>query len=359
VGIGLGEMVTGIEIRDYSGDFEDVAQLACRAWNREYHGKMWFPLWEAVFFHWQIQQGSRLTLAAYAGAKLIGTFFSVPHLLRMGAATHPIGLASWCMVDPEYRTSRLALALIAALRRRHQELGLAFSLGVVSADKTSRAYRFWNQYAETFPQDFRFLFPVRFWIKALSPQKMARAAIGGWERIGLHLAGPLVRSVPHTSAAEVRAYCAADLQPCADILSRTSARCDWALAWPLHRLATQLASPASATLVFDRRGEVKGLVNYHYTTMQGRDALRTAVIDLCGEDRLTFAERVRFLGTLCEMLRAQRIDLVLALRSAMMPTAAMLANFFIPQPTHAHMVALFPKDGLRLTSPGTWSLLLR
>jgi hypothetical protein len=359
VGIGIAEMVSRIEIRDYCGNFEDVAQLACRAWNRDYHGNMWFPLWDAEFFRWQIKEGSRLALAAYAGAKLVGTFFSVPHVLRMAAATHPIGLASWCTVDPEYRSSRIALSLIAALRRRHQELGLAFSIGVVSADETSRAHRFWRQYTETFPQDLRFLFPVRFWIKVLSPRKMARAAIAGWERMGVRIAGPLVRFVPPVSAAEVRAYRGADLQECADLLSKTSAHCEWALSWPRDRLASQLASPACGCLVLQRPAQVKGLVNYHYTIMQGREALRTAVIDLWGDDHLTLPEQMRLLGNVCEMLRAQGLDLVLALRSAVMPSAALLATLFIPQPAHAHMVALFPKNGVRLTRPSSWSLLLR
>jgi GNAT superfamily N-acetyltransferase len=359
VGIGIAEMVSRIEIRDYCGNFEDVAQLACRAWNRDYHGNMWFPAWDAEFLRWQINEGTRLALAAYAGAKLVGTFFCVPHVLRMAAATHPIALASWCTVDPEYRSSRVAFSLIAALRRRHQELGLAFSLGVVSADETSRAHRFWRKYAETFPQDLRFLFAVRFWVKVLSPQKMARAALAGWERTAMRVGAPLIRFVPRRAAAEVRAYRPADLEGCVDIVERSSARCEWALEWPPHRLAPQLASPASGTLVFERRGKVEGLVNYHYTTMQGREALRTVIIDLWGGDGLRLAEQPRFISNLCNVLRAQGVDLVLALRSAVMPPAALLANLFIPQPAHAHMVALFPRDDVRLTSPGTWNLLLR
>jgi hypothetical protein len=359
VGIGIAEMVSDIEIRDYRGDFQDVAQLACRAWNRDYHGSMWFPIWDAGFFRWQIEEQSRLALAAYDGARLVGTFFAVPHVLRMGAATHPIGLASWCTVDPEYRSRRLVLPLIAALRRRHQELGLVFSLGVVSAVETSRAHRFWRQYAETFPQDLRFLFPVRFWIKVLSPRKMARAALAGWERTALRVGGPLIRFVSRRAAAEVRAYHPADLERCAHIIERSSARCEWALQWPPHRLAPQLASPASGTLVFARRGKVEGLVNYHYTSMQGREALHTAIIDLWGSDGLSLAEQTRFISKVCNILRAQGVDLVLALRSAVMPSPALLANLFIPQPAHAHMVALFPRNGVRLTSPGTWNLLLR
>jgi hypothetical protein len=76
----------------------------------------------------------------------------------------PIALASWSAVDRNYR--RLALSLIETLRQQHEERGIAFAIGVCSADRTSVAYRFWTSYARTFPQNFRFLFPLGFWINA-------------------------------------------------------------------------------------------------------------------------------------------------------------------------------------------------
>jgi hypothetical protein len=49
-----GEVVNRIQIRDYSGDFEDVAELSRQVWTSEYSNKMWFPLWDAMFFRWQV-----------------------------------------------------------------------------------------------------------------------------------------------------------------------------------------------------------------------------------------------------------------------------------------------------------------
>jgi hypothetical protein len=37
-----GELMAGIEIREYCGDFEDLVQFNRRVWIPEYAGKMWF-----------------------------------------------------------------------------------------------------------------------------------------------------------------------------------------------------------------------------------------------------------------------------------------------------------------------------
>src|ERR1700675_3791304 len=70
-----GGIVNRIQIRD----FEDVAELSRRGWPSEKGRKMWFPLWDAIFFHWQVgAQSGALCPVAYYDTKLVGTFF-LPH----------------------------------------------------------------------------------------------------------------------------------------------------------------------------------------------------------------------------------------------------------------------------------------
>ena len=78
-------------------------------------------------------------------------------------------LSAGFTVDPDHR--RVALPLLQRLRRHHEDQGIGFSLGVVLSDPTSISCRFWTKYAETFPQNFRFLFPIGYWVKVLAPAK--------------------------------------------------------------------------------------------------------------------------------------------------------------------------------------------
>ncbi len=132
---------------------------------------------------------------------------------------------------------------------------------------------------------------------------------------------------------------------------------DWALVWPPEQLAHYLANPASGTLVFERDGRVRGLVSYHCLVLEGREAVRTALIDLWA-DNLAAAERVRLVSHLCNDLRERGVHLVIAPHCAMMPTAAFLANLFLPGSEHFHVGAFFTRRTISLSPPKTWSLVM-
>ena len=83
------------------------------------------------------------------------------------------------------------------------------------------------------------------------------------------------------------------------------------------------------------------MVNYHLLVLQGREPVRTALIDLWADDGLTGAQRVRLLSHLCTDLRERDVHLVMALRCAMMPASAFAANLFLPTPAQFQMGAFF------------------
>lgn len=358
--IGAGVAVKGIEIRDYRGDFEDVAELVGRVWTSAYRGRSWFPLWDATFLRWQLAtQSGVMSAIAYDKGKLIACSFAIPHSLRMGSVVLQIGLGSWTTVDPNYRHLGLAQRLIETLEQRHKEMGLAFCLGVVLGDPMSPAFRFWTHYAKAFPHSFRYLFRFGFWAKILAPHIVKRAGVAAWERMASSAFGPLLSAIPYRPDSDVRPYRPNDLEPCAQILEKASSGLDWTLLWSKERLANQLDGPTCRTLVLERGGRVRGMVSGHVLFFQGREPVRTALIDLWADEGLTRAQRVRLLGHLCRDLRERDVHVVLALRSATMPTTAFVANVFLPLPARAHMIALHPTSAISLSPPKTWSLLMR
>jgi len=58
MGLGPRPVVSGLAIRDYAGDCEDVAALGQKVWTATYGNTMWFPLWDAAFLRWQIGGGA-------------------------------------------------------------------------------------------------------------------------------------------------------------------------------------------------------------------------------------------------------------------------------------------------------------
>lgn len=342
-------------MRDYCGDYEDIAELWHRVWIPQYQGKMWVTAADATFFRWLVgPQSGALCLVAYEGTKLVASLFSVPHSLRIGSSVHPIGLTFGLTVDPDHR--RLALPLVERLHRHNAERGIAFALGTVVNDPTSPSHRFWTKYAQAFPQNLSFLFPVSYWAKALAPPILAQAGIKRWERLTMRALGSLLPLTPHGYDPHVRSYRSADLERCGQILAKASAGFDWALIWSPEQLTHRLEGPACGTLIFERDGCIQGMVNYHCLSMQGRERVLAGVIALWADDDLTGAQRVRLLGHVCNHLRERGVHLVVAPRCAMMPAAAFLANLFMPVPAPWQLVALWPAVPLPL--PKTWSLLV-
>jgi hypothetical protein len=316
-------------------------------------------LWDAAYFRWQLPAEDRqLAVAAYDGDKLVGCFFSLPHALHMGGEVVPMTLSSWCTVDPAYRSGRLALALVEALRRRHEETGQAFSIGFVSGDKTSIAHRFWSLYARLAPQTFSFIGHFGFWAKILDPPRLARAAVGRDERALVRLLGPLSKITPWRWPGGLRPCDAGDLDACLALLECASADLDWSLAWSREQLARQLIGAVPRTLVLDHGGKVQGLANFHRLGLKGREIVHGAMLDLWATHGLSASERIRFLGAVCGGLRDQGVQFVQCLRSPMFPADVLLANGFIPLPARDCVVAFFPRQALP-TLPKTWALLMR
>jgi GNAT acetyltransferase-like protein len=351
-----GDLMQGIELQDYRGDFADIAELMRRVWIAEYGGKHLVPVPDPAFLRWRVGgESGALCPAAFDGTNLVGSMFSLPHSLRIGGSVVPVALYTAFTVDPAHR--RLVLAMVERLRRENEERGIAFAIGMVPNDPSSISYRFWTKYAQTFPQKFRFLFRGSYWAKFLAPRELTRAALETRQRIAGRTLGPLLRLTPYGFDPHVRSFRAADLGDCAQLLDKASAGFDWALVWPPEQLAHYLANPTLGTLVFEKAGRVRGMVSYHCLVLEGREAVRAALIDLWA-DELAAVERVRLVSHLCSELRERGVHLVVAPHCAMMPTAAFLANLFLPGSEHFHVGAFFTRRMASVPPPKTWSFLV-
>lgn len=347
--------MANIEIRDYQGDFEDYAELARQVWITEYLGRLWFPILDAAFLRWKLSaESGAICLGAYDGTRLVGNVCSVPHLLRVGGSVYPVAFYTGFTVTPDHR--RLALPLIERLRRDNEERGVAFGIGMIFDYAGSASSRFWTKYAETFPQSFRLMFRGGYWAKFLAPDKVVRAGVAAWERLTSRSLGPLLRSIPFGYDPNVRAYRAEDLERCVQMLNKASEGFDWAVIWQSKLLSTQLANSTYQTFVFERDGQVKGMVNGAFFTLHGREPIRAMMIALWADDDLTGTERVRLLSHLCTDLRERGVHVVVAPRCAMMPGAAFMANLFFPATQHYRIGVFLTPRTVPLSPPKTWSL---
>jgi hypothetical protein len=346
--------MANIEIREYCGDFEDLVEFNRRVWIPQYAGRMWFSLPDAPSLRSWAKGGGCLT--AYHGTKIIGSILSIPYSLRIRSSVVPTGLITGFTVDPNHR--RVAVPLLKRLLLLHEERGIAFGLGTIATDQTSQSYRFWTKYSRVFPNRLHFLCRTGHWFKVLTPAPVSRAGITTWERLASGTLGQLLRFTPHISDRGVRPCGAEDVNRCVEVLAKASATFDWAMVWSANELADALEDSTFETLVFENAGYVRGVVRCRQMLIYGRAPVRAAAIDLLADDGLTGQQRVRLLSQVCNHLRERDVHVVLALRCAMMPPSAFMANLFFPPIAQLHVVALSTRPELAPTPPKTWSLLL-
>jgi hypothetical protein len=346
-----------IEIRDYQGDFEDVADLTRRVWDREYRGRLWFPVADAAYLSWRLSPACRaVCVVAYEGSKMVGTIFSAPQPMRVRDKVITASLSTMFTVDPDYR--RAALPLVEEMQRRNGAQGVVLTLGLVLGDPQSSSFQFWSKFAQAFPSKFKFVGRGRFLAKFLSPSRLARAGINYTERLASRTLGPLLQLTPYGRDTHVRPYRESDIDRCVEVLGSATAMFEWALLWSREEFAYLVSNKTSETFVFERDGVVQGLAHYHFLTIQGREPVRGAMLDLWADNGLTTRERMRFVCHLCHHLCAQDVHLLAAPRTGTLPTAAFLASLFVPMPDVVHIGIHMAPGFQDVSPPKDWSIVL-
>jgi hypothetical protein len=344
-----------VEIRDQCDDFEEVAAFWRRVWSSEYSGRTWVVLPDATFFQWLLGPGSgAFCHLAYREGRLAGLVCSIPHGMRIGPILHASGSVFGLTVDPAHRG--LALPLVERLRRHNAERGVRLVFGLIVKDPSSPSNLFWTGYGNAFPDNLRFLFPLTYWIKALAPSQVAQACIDRWERLGTRAFGTVLSAVPTRRDPHVRLYRSADLEGCVRLVERSWASLDWAQQWTAEQLRRRLEGPSGGTLVLERDGCLRAMVNYHCLTMLGRKTVRGAAIALWADEGIGGGEQARLLGEVCRHLRERDVQVVTAVSSGMMPRRAFFANLFVQAPAPWHLATIWTSGAMPLPPPGRWGL---
>ena len=319
-----------IEVRTYEGDAQTVSNFTRQTWLERY--KLDIPVidWSPAYFEKQLlwdRPGKRdFLVAAYDGARLIGTLFAeeIPFQHRGEPVSATMG--SWLTVDPDYRGQGIARMLAEEQRRRHRAANAKFMLGfgVLGTDGP----KFWGTQPDT-----RVLGTVGFWARLFDHRAVAEWSMSTRDRVLSRVLGPLRSGVPRpTSTDGIREWTTGDLAASRALLARFE-KVPLGYRWTDHRMTHHLAPDgASSTLVFERDGAVVGLLNYYVIAMTARTTMPIAVIDFIAIDDLTAAEQRRFLDTALAMMAERGATLAMALRLKCWPSTPLWRAGFVPLP---------------------------
>jgi GNAT superfamily N-acetyltransferase len=333
-----------IEIRTCESQIPEVAGFTTGVWRQTFGGKRLTINWHEAYFDWQLFNEfieRDYLLAAYDGAKLVGTLFAEPFRLRLHDREHDASMSSWLTVAPEYRRHDVGTKLVAEMRRRHLDRQAAFQIGFGLIGTIGP--EFWRSMPDVFSVRalgfWCLLFDVRALRDSLFMSLFARSAMSllrVWEQ---H---------PHHTVHEgVRPYRSADLSRCLELANELGRGMDLAYVWNERRLALQLDyKNLPRTLVYERYGRVEGVINYYPIECLGETTIKACMIDLCAFGSMSGREQKKLLRAAIAQMATEGIAMALLLRIPCYPTAALLSSGFIPLPNEFSVLCGWPQPGL-------------
>ena len=334
-----------IEIRTCESDISEVAQFTTGVWRETFAGKRLILSWDEAFFEWQVFNNvlaRDYLLAAYDGARLVGTLFAEPFRLRLHDQEHDATMSSWLTINTEYRRSDLASMLVSEMRQRHLDREAAFQIGFGLIGTIGS--EFWRSIPDCYA-----VTGLGYWCLLLDVNALrAGLFLSRLERPATSFLQVLQTRTPRVVGYEgIRPYRPTDLPRCLELANELGTGMDLAYVWNPTRLALQLDYKGlPRTIVCEREGRVEGLVNYYPIDCVGETTVKSAIIDLCIVNSLTRAEQKNLLRVCIAQMATEGIAFVLLLRLPCFPAWPLVKAGFIPLPDQFNVLCGWPRPGL-------------
>jgi GNAT superfamily N-acetyltransferase len=287
-------MLSGISIETFRGDLEELEQMAHLSWRDEYGIESFPNFYRPAFLKFlfdRIQDKDHL-IAAYRGDEIVSFLANLPQRFCFDQKIYR-GVYSCLMVTrKELLRKGIGKALIEAALQLNQKFHYDFSL--LTLEKGHRSTMMIRKLEETGH-------PVE-WVKrnyvvarVLDLERVACSeGLKGWEKAAIRIIGAH-RSPKRRSSVPFREYRKEDLNQCLSLLNRYGEKIRLALFWEPEELEWELDYPGvSQTLVYEKAGEVAGLINFISHEHLGKTREKWAWINHVAYPGLTPRERLQF-----------------------------------------------------------------
>ncbi|MFY1827284.1 GNAT family N-acetyltransferase [Myxococcus fulvus] len=319
-----------VEVRKFEGDAQDASGFVNRVWGEHYAAQGPLTNFQPRLLDWWLFANPLATpeyrLGAYVRGKLAGVLFAEPLRLRLGGQDVEGTYGSWLSVDPAFRGERLGQKLVEEMGARQRERGAALMLGCVGLGSVGE--RFWKRTEHT-----RVFGSLGLWLHVFDPAAVARWASSAPERAFFSLVSRLPRRRPvDLDTHGIRPYRPEDLPACMALVQQSMEQVNLGYGYTAERLAHQLQfRDVPRTLVLERNGSVRGLVNSYALQMNARGALDISLIDLLALDAsVPREERKRFLRVAMRDMAARGAHCAAMVRSPCVPAGLMLGAGWVP-----------------------------
>ena len=298
-------MIPGVSIEPFRGDYENLERMAIQSWREEY-GEASFPnFYKPAFLRYMFERlkpGEReLLLAAYRGEEILGFLGNVPQKFEYRGRVYPATYSCLLVVRRDALRQGLASSLIGEALRANDRHRFSFSFfGLETGHRSTKM-------VEKFVREGRRVEWVRKFrviARLLDLDRVAASeGMKSWERAAVKAWGGH-RPPRLEGAVELREYKPADLDGCFALLDRYRRSVTLSLVWDREELARELLYPGVVqTLVYEKDGRIRGLVNFIYHDHLAKTTERWAWVHHLAYPDLEARERLDFVHAFLRYIR--------------------------------------------------------
>jgi len=253
-------------------------------------------------FLFERESNKPFLLAAYRGHEIVSFLANLPQNFNFRGKMCRAVYSCLLVTRKEWLRKGLGNAIIREALKNNKELNCDFAL--LTLEPGHRSTHMINKLKES-GSPVEHVKKNHVIARILDYERVIHSEnLKAWEKGALKLIGAH-RTPKQNPGISLREYRAEDLDACLGLLNGYQARVSLSLVWEREELALELDHPdVSQTLVFERDGEVKGLINFIYHEHLGHTRERWAWInhvafpDLTGRERKGFVQAfLKYAGT--------------------------------------------------------------
>lgn len=334
--------VPGVTIESFRGDYEGLERMAHASWRDEY-GRASFPnFYRPAFLHYLFDRipadGRGLLLGAYKGDEIVAFLANLPEKFHYRGRIYGAVYSCLLVVRKEFLRRGLALEIVrAAVELNRSKYGFDFSLLTLETGHRSTLMM------DKLRAEGHRIERVRksgVLARVLDLGRVDRAeGLKGFEKAAIRFFG-LGRPPKPAAGVALRDYRPADLDACHALLDRYKDTVPLALAWDKQELAIELDYPGVArTLVWERDGSVRAMINFVQHDQLGRGVERYAWINHVAFPDLKAADRTAFLRAFLGRLRDEGYAAVIDFTKRGWPAGPFYRARFFPFPRAVNLVS--------------------
>ncbi len=296
-------MLSGISIEPFRGDLDALERMAHASWRDEYGAASFPNFYKPAFLRYLFDriQDRRLLLAAYRGEDIVAFFANLPHRFHFRGEVRRAVFSCLLVTRKEELRRGLAEAVIREGIEYNKVAGFDFALLTLeSGHRSTKLIR----KLELAGGPLRFVKKQHVLGRVLDFNRAATSEqLKGWERAAIKIWRAHVP--PRTrEGCPARPFQPEDIDDCLTLLNGYKDRITLARAWDRDELFRELSHPGVAeTLVFEKDGRVRGLINYVIHDHLGLTTERWAWFNHVAFPELTSAERYAFIQAFLEHVR--------------------------------------------------------